>query len=84
MVNSDSIPVQAFTVNDSIVSYFEAWNYGLELSSLYQSESSLNLVHSYSLSLEIHSHVYRHYLTTILRDNKCSEKVIRYIRSDSS
>ena len=28
-------------------------------------------------------HVYRHYLTTILRDNKCSERVIRYIRGDA-
>ena len=28
-------------------------------------------------------HVYRHYLTTMLRDNKCSERVIRYIRGDA-
>jgi len=28
-------------------------------------------------------HVYRHYLTTTLRDNKCSERVIRYIRGDA-
>ena len=28
-------------------------------------------------------HVYRHYLTTTLRDNNCSERVIRYIRGDA-
>jgi len=38
-------------------------------------------------ALEVHRkytpHVYRHYLTTILRDNNCSERVIRYIRGDA-
>jgi len=28
-------------------------------------------------------HVYRHYLTTTLRENNCSERVIRYIRGDA-
>ena len=28
-------------------------------------------------------HVYRHYLTTTLRDSNCSERVIRYIRGDA-
>ena len=28
-------------------------------------------------------HVYRHYLTTTLRENNCTERVIRYIRGDA-
>ena len=28
-------------------------------------------------------HVYRHYLTTTLRENNCSERIIRYIRGDA-